>query len=426
MEKLNRKAHPEYMAVSNIVLPKVQKFNLSNGIPVHIINGGSQDVTKLDLLVSAGAIYSNHKLLAPLNSLMLNEGTRDNNAHQIAEVFDYYGAYFSPTAEKDNAFVSMLSLNKYLDKTLPVFVDALTESAMPEKELENLLDRRKNNFLIESEKTSFLAREAFYEQLFGENHPYGKKSKLEHYSEINRDVLLDFYKKHYQPANFELILSGKIDDSIIKLVEKYFGNLPIGKGVESTTFPVKRNEQKLVVIGKEDAVQSSIRMGFTSISKNHPDYFGLEILVTILGGYFGSRLMKNIREEKGYTYGIHAMLVSFQQIGFIAIAADVKAENTKEAISEIEKEMYKLQNDTIANEELSLVKNYMMGELLQALDGALSTSEAYKGIVQFGYGFSYYEQLKDKILNITAQELKDLANKYFILNEMTTVVAGKY
>ncbi len=426
MDKLDRKIHPEYKTISNIVIPQVQKIKLSNGMPIHIMNGGSQDIVKIDLLVKAGAIYTNHKLEAPVTSIMLGEGTKDKNAHEIAEVFDYYGAYFMPSAEKDNAFVSMLSLNKYLDNTLPVYIDALTQSTMPQKELSILLERRKNNFFIESEKTSFLAREAFFEQLFGENHPYGLKSKEEHYSQIDSNILLSFYKEHYNAANFELVLSGKINEAVLKTIDINFGKMPFAKAITSNKIANSKNKKKLIVIKKSDAVQSSIRMGFKTVTKSHSDFLGLEILVTIFGGYFGSRLMKNIREEKGYTYGIHAMLVSLQQTGYIAVAADVKAENAKDAVVEIEREIEKLQNETISEEELALVKNFMMGEMLQSLDGTLSTSEVYKGLVQFGYGFSYFEKLKDKILGITAQELKNLANKYFVSEEMITVVAGKY
>jgi len=357
---------------------------------------------------------------------MLNEGTATRTPHEIAEVFDFYGAYFNPVAEKDNAFVTLFTLNKYLENTLPTYFDAVMNSTMPEKELDTVLQRRLNNYLIESEKTSFLAREAFFENLFGANHPYGIKIKKEYYSEINRNDLMHFYKNHYQTGDFELILSGQITDKVLNQVEKTFGNIEVSETTNSVGEISFENKSNLIVIEKADAVQSSIRMGLPSVTKLHPDYIGLKILTTIFGGYFGSRLMKNIREEKGYTYGIHAMLVSLSQSGYIAVAADVKANHAKDAIVEIKNEIVKLQTELISPNELALVKNYMMGELLQNLDGPMAISEAYKGVIQFGYGFNFHEDLKTTILNITSEKLMELARRYLDIEKMTTVVAGKY
>lgn len=422
---LNRKQQPKYQAISEIVLPNVEIRELHNNIKLHILDGGSQDIVKIDLLIKAGTIYADKKIIAPLTSLMLSEGTKTKNAQQIAENFDFYGAFFQAVASKDNAYAGLLTLSKYLPKTLPSFIEILTESTFPENEMTIQTNRMLNSFLIQSEKTSFLARQEFLEQLFGKNHPYGAKSKAENYKNITSKELLDFYKKHYHSANFELIVSGKIDASLLKTIDENFGKLPIGKvQTEYNPLEEEEKEKKLIVIEKPEAVQSSVYMGIKTINKTHPDYLSLSILITILGGYFGSRLMKNIREEKGYTYGIYSTLNSFLQSSYLSIVADVKKEYAQQTIDEIEKEIRKLQTEFISQTELELVRNYLMGEMLQALDGPMLLSEAYKSILPFGLNLDFYKQMAKKIQTISTQELLALANKYLKIEEMTKVIAG--
>ncbi len=424
---LNRTQHPPYHKIEHIDFPIVQKISLDNGLPIYILKGGSQPVLKLDVMVNAGAMFTNKKLVSPLASLMLNEGTKSKTAHEIAEIFDFYGAYFQPIVEKDIAFCGLVSLNRHFEKTLPLFTEVLTESNFPEKEAATLIERRRQNYLVEREKTSFLARELFHQQLFGAEHPYGLITVEEEYNQTKVGDLFDFYKKHYQPGNFTLLLSGHVTNEAISLINKYFGNLP-----SDAANPVPKIEPELgitsepIISIKENAVQSSIRMGLLTINKTHKDYLGLKILVTILGGYFGSRLMKNIREDKGYTYGIHSMLVSLHNAGYMGIAADVKAEHTRDAIGEIRKEMEKLKVNEISMQELQLVQNYMMGEMLQMFDGPFATSDTFKSMLQYNIGMEYFEKMKQTILGITPHELQILAQNYFDADKLITAVAGKF
>lgn len=424
--KLNRNISPDISTIKTIKTNNVEHFTLDNGIPVYLIKGGTQNIIKVDALLPAGAIKSNNKLNAPLTGLMLNEGTSAKNAQQLAETFDFYGAYFQPTIEKDIATIGLFSLTKHLNSTLTDFKDAIFNSTFPQEEFKNLVERRRQNFLIESEKTSFLAKEAFFSLLFGSEHPYGKPNKESYYDTVTRDEVFQFYKNNYIANELNLLISGKISDNELKLINETFGSLPFNKTNDSISNQVEFcTSNNFEFIEKPDAVQSSIRMGLLTVNKTNKDYIGLKILTTILGGYFGSRLMKNIREEKGYTYGIHAMQVSLLNGGYMAIAADVKAQFTNEAISEIKQEISKLCNQEVSIEEIDLVKNYMMGELLQFFDGPFNTAEAFKGNLIYNLGMDYYTNMIDQIQNINSSRLKQLAIKYFDLDKLVTVVAGK-
>lgn len=424
---INRKQHPPYKDITAINFPEAQSITLDNGMKAYLLDGVDQDILKLDILVGAGARFCTDKLTPPLTGLMLNEGTAQRNAHQLAEQFDFFGAYFQPSVEKDNAFVGLISLTRNFEDTLKLVTEIINESIFPENELHTVVEQRKNKFLVDSEKTSYLAREAFFALLFGGNHPYGRKNQMELYNEVKQEQLASFFKQHYHAGNMQLIVSGKIDRTTIKVLNEQLGMLSNrGEKIVQDHTLIHPGAEKFQLIEKPEAVQSSIRMGLLTVNKTHPDYLPLKVLSTILGGYFGSRLMKNIREEKGYTYGIHAMQVSLIEAGYLAIAADVQAEFTKEAIIEVKKEMTKLKEHLILEEELKLVRNYMMGDMLQLFDGPFATSEAFKSSIQYDMGFDYFEQMKETILTITAEELKGLANRYFNTNDLVTVVAGRY
>jgi predicted Zn-dependent peptidase len=424
---LNRTQHPAFNKIEHINFPKVEKITLDNNVPLYILNGGSQPILKLDVMVNAGSIYSTKKLIAPATGLMLHEGSKNKTGHEIAEIFDFYGAYFQPSVEKDVAFCGLVTLNKHLDKTLPLFNEVLNHSTFPENEVSILLERRRQNFLVDMEKTAFVARELFNQQIFGVQHPYGILTREDDYTTTSRNELFNFYQTHYNSGNYTLVLSGMVTENDIKLINDLMGKTPAIKALpipEINPTPIVNSEP--IVSIKDDAVQSSIRMGLLTVNKFHDDYLGLKILTTIFGGYFGSRLMKNIREEKGYTYGINSMLVSFQNCGYIGIAADVKAQNAREAIDEIKKEMEKLRTTKVSQDELNLVQNYMMGDMLQMFDGPMATSDTFKAMLQYNMGFEYFEQMKQTILTIAPEKLQELANKYFNFDKLITVVVGKF
>jgi predicted Zn-dependent peptidase len=422
---LNRKQNPKYNNIEHINFPKVEKVKLDNGAYLYTINGSPQDILKLDVTVGAGSIYADKKLIAPITSMMLNEGTNSKKSYEISEMFDYYGAYSQAVAEKDTAFCGLVSLNKHIDKTLPLFYEIMTDSIFPQKELDITLTRQKQQFVIDMEKTSFISINLFLEKLFGEHHPYGNSVRVEDYSNITRQELLDFYKSYYYAGNYNFILSGNVLPKDIELVNKYFGqNKILSKQQLPKIEEIKTQNQDVFVVKKPDAVQSSIRMGLITVNRYHKDYAGLLVLSTIYGGYFGSRLMKNIREDKGYTYGIYATQTSLQNAGFLVVSTDVKVENTKEAIEEIKREMQYLCDKEVQKEELDLVRNYMMGEMIQMFDGPFAISESFKSVFQYNMGFEYFEYLRETILTITSQQLKDLAIKYFDVAKLTTVVVG--
>lgn len=425
MIDLNRNIAPDFQMIKSFDVIKAKKTILDNGIELYSINAGTQDIVKLDVILKSGIIYQPQALTASFTNLMLSEGTEKYKAKDIAEKFDFYGAYFQPSTELDNSILSLLSLNKFLDETLELFAQILKKPVFPEKEFEILRNKRKQNFKLESEKTKVLAKRKFQETLFP-NHPYGNVYDLDSFENVNIDLLKSYHQQKYQPQNCWIIAAGKIDDKIIQKINQTFGqnDWQSTKQESKLNFDLTHVPQKTKV-EKSDAIQSAVRIGKVLFNKTNPDYLRLQVVNTILGGYFGSRLMSNIREDKGYTYGIGSVLISLKETGYFTIVTEVGTEVSQAAIDEIYKEINRLRNEEVQAEELQRVKNYLLGEMIKNFDGPFSLSDSYRSILEYDLSYDYFEKVYHTIVNITQKDIQDLANQYFDPNSMTEVIAGK-
>ncbi len=426
--KLNRKQQPEFKNIENINIPVPEKINLDNGIETYIINAGTQEIIKIDIIFNAGSWYQEKPLIATIVNEMLIEGTKSLTSQQIAEKLDYYGAFIHPNPTKDFGNITLYTLKKYLPETIKILNDIIKHPIFPEYELKTFLSKRKQQFQIELEKVTNIARREFNEQLFGENHPYGKKTELKDYDLVNRKDVIQFHKRLYHSENCKIIMSGKIDDSDIKLLNQYLGNKDwsIKTEAKSLNFGITSQPKMESFVEKENVTQSAIRLGGIIINKDHPDYHKLNVVNTILGGYFGSRLMKTIREEKGYTYGISSVLVSLKHAGYLVILSEVGANVAKNAITDVITEIKKLREEQVSQKELDLVKNYMLGDMLRSFDGPFEISASFINIMDLGLDTNYYDKAIEAIRTITPDEIILIANKYLQEDTLIKTIAGKY
>ena len=427
MNKLNRTTPPQSHPIGHISYLKPVEHHLSNGVKIYAIDGGSEDVAKIDIIFNAGLWYQSQRQLALMANLMLNEGTDKHSAHQIAEEYDFYGAYLNLSIDQHYGNISVVTLNRYLKEILEITGEIITSSNFPQNRFDTLIAKRKHKFQIENEKVKTLCLKKFSQVLFGEEHPYSNNNQYEDFDQLKRDDLYSFYKTHYTPENCRIIISGKISDQTIALIEKYLGekSWPSKEKVSAKSFKIKPLESRHYFIEKDDAVQSAIRVGRPMFNKTHPDYAGFQVLNTILGGYFGSRLMTNIREEKGYTYGIGSALVSMEQAGYFFITSEVGNEVCQPALDEVYKEIARLRNELVPPDELEVVRNYMLGELLRDFDGPFSQSGSFREVIFYGLDYSHYDSVANTIRNITSQDIQALAQKYLQKDTLFEVVAGK-
>lgn len=423
---LNRTQAP---ALYTLLLPDLIPYShtlLSNGVNVYVLNDPTQEVFRLDISFEAGAYYQPQPLVASTTISMLNEGTPRYSSAELAETFDYYGAYTDFNNGLHKAEASLFSLTKYAPQTIDLIGEMILQSCFPENELEIYLDNKRQHFLLEKQKTSWLARKKLAQLLFGPFHPYANSIHEEDYNKVNRALLLSYYRERINAHHCNIILTGNITDPIREKTSQVFSQLPSPANISDTPFyTFEPATPGYYHVHKAGAVQTSIRIAQEGVNLKDEDYAGFLLLNTILGGYFGSRLMSNIRESKGYTYGINSFNISSPLKSYWCIATDVNREYAGATLDEIKKEIKKIQTEKIPEDELSLVKNYLYGDLLRELDGVFAQSDGLKQKLLYNTDNRFYLQTIEKIRRYSAAEILEIANRRLNTDQLFIVTAGE-
>ena len=224
MNNINRKIQPGTHLIDKFTFPQPELIRLDNGIPVYQLNTGTQDITKIEFLFSAGGWFEEKALVAKFTNKMLKEGTRSYSSAEIHETTDFYGAHLEASSDKDMAYVALYSLNKHLNHLLPVLKEVILEPVFPEKELLTRIQNKKQEFLINCEKVKYIARLKFNELIFGKSHPYGRFIEVDDFDQLTHQDLSEFHKNHYNINQCKIILAGKIPADLPSLLNKYFGS----------------------------------------------------------------------------------------------------------------------------------------------------------------------------------------------------------
>ena len=422
---IDRTLAPAFKQVENIELIKAKPYVLNNGIKTFVVSGGEQEIIQIEFIFNNVNWNEQMPLQTFATNTLLNDGTSKLSSSEIAEKIDYCGAFLKTDYGYDQSTITLFTLTKHLESTLPIVKDILTDSVFPETELQTFVRNQKQKLSVSLEKNDFLSRRIFNKILFGDT-LYGHDTQASDYDNLNQSQLKAYFKQAYQPQNCTIIVAGKVDEAIISLVDKHFGyNWANSTSILANKLSFSPTPGGLHYHEKEDALQSAIRIGQVSVNRSHADFVGLQVLNTIFGGYFGSRLMANIREDKGYTYGIGSALVSFKDTGCFFIASEVGVDVCEATITEIQKELTLLQQELVSEDELALVRNYMLGSVLGSLENTLSHAEKFKNIYFFGLGYDYYDRYLKTVRTINSEEILRLANQYLRFETFEQVIVGK-
>ena len=398
----------------NLQLKPYTQFNLDNGVPVYTVNAGAEDVVMLEFVFYAGNWYEEKNIVAATTNFLLKNGTQTKNAFAINEHFDFYGAYLTTGCYNETSTLTLFTLSKHLPQLLPVMAEILTQSVFPESELAIYKQNQKQKLKVNLKKCDFVANRLIDEYVFGKNYPYGKYTTEKDYDLINRNEIISFYNEYYTQGKCIMFVAGKLPAGIELQLNKTFGNLPFNqnKNIQKQILQTPSSQKKYNIVNDENDVQSAIRMAAPFPNRHHPDFQKVQVLNTVFGGYFSSRLMSNIREDKGYTYGIHSFIQNHIHDTSWQISAEAGRDVANATINEIYKEMELLQKELIDDEELNLVRNYMIGSILSDLDGPFQLIARCKNYILNGLDENYFYNSINTIKTVTAQELRQLAQKY--------------
>ncbi len=393
------------------------KHVLDNGVEVYAIDAGSQEVMQMEMVFYAGNSYETSTGVAAATCQLLKNGTSTKNAFEINEAFEYYGAYCNRSCFNETALISLSTLSKYLPELLPVVREMITDSVFPENELKIYKQNSKQKLTVNLKKCDFVASRLIDAYIYGEKHPYGKYSIAADYDALTTAQLKEHFNKYYVNGSCVIFVSGKLPSDVFQQLNAQFGSLHLTahngkKPIANIITPAA--EKKYRIQNDVNGVQGAIRLAAHFPNRHHPDFTKMMVLNTVFGGYFGSRLMSNIREDKGYTYGIHSYVQNHLQNTALLISTEAGKDVCDAAITEIYKEMEILRTELIDEEELLLVRNYLMGIILGDLDGPFHIMSRWKNIILNNLDEQYFYNSVNTIKTISAEELRQLANKYFV------------
>ena len=425
-EVLDRTKKPTNGNQIKLNIPEPDVVILDNGIKTYIINEGNIEYSKIDVVFKAGTAYQSKSLIAESAIQLLIDGTTSKTSEEIANVLDYSGALIDTNLTKDTASLTLYSLNKQLPNLLPLLYDIISNPEFSEDELENYTNRKRHQFLLNNDKVKYKAMLEFNQLVFGSETAYGKVKNLEDYNNIERDDLNQFHNMCFNTKDIYVVVSGKINKESITLINKYLGKLHLSDS-QTNHQPIEFVQDVTPAerfIGKTNSLQSAIRVGQPIIGKNHPDHNSLIVYNTILGGYFGSRLMSNLRENKGYTYGINSYIMNYKYGSYWCISTEVNAKHTKSALKELQIEINKLRTKKVSNSELELVKNYLYGIYLRSFDGPMAKADRLRSAHDLNFNFHDYVNNLNEMMNQTPDQILVIANQYFDFDNMIKLVVG--
>ncbi len=424
---LDRSIPPAVRPIEHIAIAEPRIVVAPNGVEIHILNMGQQEVVRVDMMFGTGKWHQAKLLTALFTNLMLKEGVEGMSSQEVAEQLDYYGAWLQPSATFHNSYVTLYSLNKHIGHTLPLLEKIIKHPTFPNEEFEVIRSRRKRGFIIDDEKVDVRAFNQFVRSLFGTSCPYGQYATEESFDKVEREDLVNFHANCYASGNCRIFITGRVTDEILEAIINSFGQTAWGKTIEQQESAIQAapSAPGRYFVEKADALQSAVRIGLPVVGREHADYPKLRVLNTLLGGYFGSRLMANIREERGYTYGIGSSITTLKYASYLSVSTQTATEYTEPLIKEVFVEMERLKQELVEAEEMDMLKGYLMGEMARLFDGPFSIADAHLSLLANDMDVSYFHNMIAAIQSVTPEELRTLANRYFNIDQMYVVVAGR-
>ena len=412
------------MSLENLALPRLEV--MPNGVPLYRLEGTDKGVVRLDILFKGGYAVQGKPLLAMFTNRMLREGTAALSAAEISQKLDYYGAWIDMYSSQNSNHITLYTMSKHLAPLLGVLEDMIKHPLFPQENLDTVRRNNRSYFTVNSQKVDVVSQRYFENSLWGEEHPLGHVVEAADYDAITRDDIQEYYNSYYGSRNCTMFIAGSVDDAMLAAIGNSFGNEAWGCdnecGESELALPCPQAGRRTVTV--QGTMQSAVKMGFMAMDSSHPDFHKFRFLCVLLGGYFGSRLMSNIREENGYTYHIAAEMDAYGERNAFMISSETATEYVEPLIQEVYKELDRLVAEPPSEAEIELVRNYIMGELCREYEGQSAKSEVFVNAWLSGVGFDSVNRYIDEIKNVTPDSLHRLAREYFRKDNMIEIVVG--
>jgi len=421
---VDRTTPPPFREIPALHMPEPECMVLGGGIPLYCIPGPTQGLLKLEVVFLAGRVHERHPLTARAACRLLREGAGDMDGAALAEATDQYGGSVSSSDSMDHNGLVLQCLSRFFHQLLPLFARMLLEPSFPEKELQSFCRNNRQRLLEDLSKNEVVAYRELTALIFGASHPYGYNSTPEMYDTLGREAVRAFWEDHFRAGNALMVLSGEYDDAVIRAIDEQLCR-PMRAGRSEASFPTPPEAVRRVMHTRErSSLQNAVRVGRLLFDRTHPDYYPLYAVNQLLGGYFGSRLMTQIREELGLTYNIYSHIDAMRHSGFLYVSAEVSKEETSRTVDEIYAEMERLRTEEPDAEELRMMQRFVAGNLLHLLDGPFNQADTLRNLIVEGGDHRDFDLLAGAVRDITPARVLELSRRWLDPADMTEVIIG--
>lgn len=424
MRVLDRTIPPQRQIPTELPVPDLRRLTTGNGVELYLVEGGDQDLVSVALEIDAGSVHEEKPAVAAMCASMLTRGTKLRTADEIADETDFYGAHIQASAKKEATVVNLLTLNKHLEFLIPVLIDTVTSPVFPEDELKTLAQRAKNRLEIKLQHVRTRAARNFNAVLLGGT-PWHTPVVPENYDALTSEHLAEFHATHYTPSRTKCFISGKntqrAAEILMPFLEKW---APKKSGAPKTIGDQWEYRPREMCETDETASQSAIFVGFPVVTAHHPDYPAIYFLDKVLGGHFGSRLMRNLRVKNGFTYGANSYVTQHRNISFLTISTQVGTRHTSDAVNEIKAELNRLTQEPIPREEWDLVLHQIAGRLAMAMDGPFQRVNLVMNLLRRGLDLNHPSSLMARLSELQPDEVMHVARRHFDPSAIATSVVG--
>lgn len=431
-ETLDRSMPPKSGKPKDVNFPKFFETRSDNGITVLVIEDKRLPLITSRFVFKSGSYMDyfageNKYGLASMSSELITKGTSGMSATKIAEETDFLGATISSGCEYDATYVSSYSLKKYFDNIFEIVTDVILDPKFDEEEIGRSREQRLNSLLSMTDDGDYLSEKVFKKSVY-ENNPYafpveGNKTSI---NNLNREDITTFYRRIFNPENLIIAFVGDItpEEAMSKINEKFSGWKNSSEFETKQLIPALKGKTKVYLTEKKGAVQSSIKAGHIGINRGNPDFIPVNVMNTMLGGYFTSRINKNLREVNGYTYGARSVFYSNKFSGDFSVMTEVKNNITSDTLKEILKEINDIRNDFVSDDELQNVKNYISGSFPLQLETPNAIASKVINLKLYDLDEDYYNTYIRKVNELTKDKIKDAALKYLHPEKLVISIAG--
>lgn len=428
MTPTNRAIPPRIRPIEAFSLPAPRNERLANGIPVFYFDNPNLDLIHLLLQVKTGSLYQPAKHVCNFAYTLLRESSPRLTTQEMSEKLDYYGTNVTVNVGMDNVQILISVPKNNLPNILPVLAECIISPTYKADNLTIMKDKEIKNLAYNEQKTDYRSWRLMWREMLGEQFPtVSEFATPETLSSVTLKQLHDFHRQSFCAENVTLMVTGNLDASLEEHLRNIWSAIP--HGIRSADVPlisVPEEGNPLIYEEIPNCLQSSIVLCRHTMGYNDPERTGFSVLNTLTGGYFSSRLMQNLRERQGLTYGVSSACTFFGNQSVFSICSDVNASQTKNAIEACHEELQRLQEEPVTNEELNMVKNYMTGMLLRAVDTSVNAMQKFAYWHRFGLDETEMERYFCDIKQVTSSNILNLAKKFFEYNKFTNIIVGRY